>query len=207
MDNFTPDNSQLSALLTWYPANHELYLDPRHPCIKLAGECGELLDLYAKDEYKPRFSWWDCICGIPRDNHFMIEGEFDDNDGCEHKCKCIYTPKVLDELGDISYYLRILAYQKGITFEALCGEFNHTPIPLYYGRGDLLSTLSDLSLSSNILLVRHLGNISGSLRDCTFYFLAILHKLDCSLEHLLELNYRKLNTETQNGWANATTKS
>ena len=41
---YQPDQSQLNALATWYPADNPLHLDPRHPTIKLAGEAGEVLD-------------------------------------------------------------------------------------------------------------------------------------------------------------------
>ncbi len=42
MTNFMPDSSQLKSLKTWYPIGHELHFDPRHPCIKLAGETLDL---------------------------------------------------------------------------------------------------------------------------------------------------------------------
>jgi len=201
MDNFTPDESQLKALTTWYAKDDPLHLDSRHPCIKLAGECGELLDLYAKDEYKPNFSWWNCKhCGYGDASHSGIYRE------C-YEFKGYYTPKVLDELGDISYYLRILAYQKGMTFEELCEGFKQ--YQHYYIENDLLNLLSSLLGDSHQILSDYLddGIIEiGHLKYCAYNFLAILHKLDCPLERLLELNYRKLNTESQHGWANATIK-
>ena len=47
----------------------------------------------------------------------------------------------------------------------------------------------------------------NDLKTAIFWFKAILHKLDCSLENLLELNYRKLNSEeTNHGWKYATIK-
>jgi len=211
MANFTADESQLKALTTWYPKDNPLYLDPRHPCIKLAGEAGELLDLYAKDEYKPNFSWWACKhCGYGDASHDSYK-----------RCPCLskvedinilrgtYTPKVLDELGDISYYLRILAYIKGISFEALCKDFE-VNFQEYYTEDDLLMLLNDLLAESSHMLSYFIynGSISnGTLVTSTFCFLAILHKLDCTLDNLLELNYKKLDTETQNGWANTTIKS
>ena len=103
---FTPDQSQLNALATWYDKSNPLHLDPRHPVIKLAGEAGEILDLYGKHEYKPGFDWWNCKhCG-------QIENCGKLNNSCPG-----YIPLILDELGDYSYYLRILAYQKEMTFE------------------------------------------------------------------------------------------
>ncbi len=209
--SFMPDNSQLKALQTWYDKSNPLHLDPRHPCIKLAGECGELLDLYAKDEYKPNFSWWNC----KRCNHVHIHEYCGKVMGYSHiteeevQCQCLwYTPLVLDELGDISYYLRILAYQKGITFEALCSEFEK--YLGYYVKDDMLKLLTCLMDSSSTVLNDFVYDKvidSGHLHYCAYFLLAILHKLDCPLEKLLELNYKKLNTEEQNGWRNATIKS
>jgi len=202
MDNFTPDSSQLKSLKTWYPKSHELHLDSRHPCIKLAGECGELLDLYAKDEYKPNFSWWECKhCGYGDASHAGVYKE------C-YEFKGYYTPKVLDELGDISYYLRILTYQKGVTFDELCDGFRAEWF--IHEDDNLVELLLELLSDSSRVLEHFLYDnevMLSYLKDSAFTFLAILHKLDCPLKHLLELNYRKLNSEeSKHGWANATAK-
>ncbi len=207
MDNFTPDESQLKALATWYSKDSPLHFDSRHPCIKLAGECGELLDAFAKNEYKPNFSWWVCkMCSFMPADKKRSETDyyaFTCMNGKEH------TPLVLDELGDISYYLRILAYQKGVTFEALCSEFEKYLD--YYVKDDLLKLLTCLMDSSSTVLNDFVHDEVielGHLQYCAYFFLAILHKLDCSLSHLLDLNYKKLNSEvTNHGWANATIKS
>ncbi len=207
--DFTPDNSQLKSLKTWYPVGHELHFDSRHPCIKLAGEVGELLDLYAKDEYKPNFSWWNCKhcnhehTGICKTWH-NLGPDSDDF----YVCECNdYIPLVLDELGDISYYLRILAYHKRVTFEAFCSEFEK--YLNYYVKDDLLKLLTGLMNNSDTVLSDFVFDDIielGHLKYCVYFFLAILHKLDCSLEKLLELNYKKLNTENQHGWRHATVK-
>lgn len=209
MDNFTPDESQLKALKTWYAKDNPLHFDPRHPCIKLAGEAGELLDLYGKEEYKPGFSWWECkVCKHGTTN---LKVHANCKDYCLHTyCKCKkYNPLVLDELGDYSYYLRILAYQKGVTFEELCGEFEKYLD--YYIKDDLLKLLTSLMNSSDTVLSDFVFDEVielGHLKYCAYFFLAILHKLDCSLPHLLELNYRKLNSEeSHHGWRDATIKS
>ena len=39
------------ALETWYEPDHPLHNDPLHPAIGLAGEAGELLDLYKKEQF------------------------------------------------------------------------------------------------------------------------------------------------------------
>lgn len=199
---FQPNEWQRKALLTWYKEDNPLHLDPRHPCIKLAGEAGEILDLYGKNEYKPGFSWWNCKgCGHkPFDNPQNI---------LEEGCLCLsrdggYTPLILDELGDYSYYLRILAYQKQVTFEELCKDFEK--YREYYS-SDLLNLLSGLlNMSSDVLseFVHDEVFELGHLQYCAWYFLAILHKLEIPLEQVLELNYRKLNSEpTAHGWKNA----
>lgn len=197
MNDFTPDSSQLKALETWYKPNSPLHLDPRHPCIKLAGEAGELLDLYGKHEYKPGFNWWDCKCGHPKDSHWGF-------DVLLCTCGCSgYTPLVLDELGDYSYYLRILCYQQKYSFELMCESFGR------WGENmemDLL--LSWLSEESSKVLSRFIEwkfePSLTSLKFITWIFLAILSKLDCPLEQLLDLNYQKLSTATMNGWKDAT---
>jgi len=58
-----PDEIQKRALKTWYPEGHELHFETLHPLIALAGEAGELLNLYKKDHYKPGFeaSPWDYL--------------------------------------------------------------------------------------------------------------------------------------------------
>ena len=200
--SYTPDESQLKALITWYKKDNPLHFDPRHSCIKLAGECGELLDLFAKHEYKPNFSWWNCKhCKHPKEHHYTGEYALPD-------CTGIYTPLVLDELGDVSFYLRILTYQKEVTFEALCSEFEKYLD--YYVKDDLLKLLTCLMDYSSAVLNDFVYDEVielGHLQYCAYFFLAILHKLDCPLSHLLELNYKKLNTEEQNGWRNATVKS
>lgn len=45
------------ALLTWYPVDHYLHLNPHHPLMKIIGEWGELLDDYAKLTYKPNYEF------------------------------------------------------------------------------------------------------------------------------------------------------
>ena len=50
-----PDEIQKRALKTWYPADQRLHTAHLHPLIALAGEAGELLNLWKKDAYKPGF--------------------------------------------------------------------------------------------------------------------------------------------------------
>jgi NTP pyrophosphatase (non-canonical NTP hydrolase) len=52
---YQPCPIQQRALKTWYPKGHKLHDDPLHPLVGLAGEAGELLNLWKKDEYKPGF--------------------------------------------------------------------------------------------------------------------------------------------------------
>lgn len=214
---FQPDEWQQKALLTWYSVDNPLHLDPRHPCIKLAGEAGEILDLYGKHEYKPNFSWWNCKrCKRSKEYHMeQYSGKFfhKHNDGHNYYCTANeFIPLILDELGDYSYYLRILAYQKGVTFEDLCKGIDDTVAnKMYYFCGDLLYSLSQLSYVSSEMLLEYtrIGRIQiGDLKDCVYFFLAILDKLDTPLEQVLELNYKKLNlSEDAHGWKYATIKN
>lgn len=50
-----PDEIQQRALKTWYSPNHQLHSELLHPLVALAGEAGELLNLWKKDTYKPGF--------------------------------------------------------------------------------------------------------------------------------------------------------
>lgn len=79
---YTPSKSIELALKTWYPEEHSLHYALTHPIRKLVGEIGELIDGDAKGIYKVEF--------IP--DYKFTKDQF------------------LAELGDISYYLRILAY-------------------------------------------------------------------------------------------------
>jgi len=50
-----PDVIQQRALRTWYPRSDKLHYEYLHPLVALAGEAGELLNLWKKDTYKPGF--------------------------------------------------------------------------------------------------------------------------------------------------------
>ena len=199
---YQPDQSQLNALATWYPTDSPLHLDPRHPAIKLAGEAGEILDCFGKHEYKPNFDWMQCK------NCSKIHPSTPP--GWANMCP-EYTPLIMDELGDYSYYLRILAYQKGISFEELCKPYSEVNNKLWYSNDDLLELLSDLYSTSGKVLSSYLetNNIwTGKLTDCALYFLAILDNLDIKLQNVLDLNYKKLNSEPSNhGWRSAKMKT
>lgn len=204
---FIPDESQLNALRTWYSKDNPLHFEPRHAVIKLAGEAGEILDLYGKHEYKPNFSWWNCKhCGYDKASHgdalYCPIASFE---------PIFYTPLILDELGDYSYYLRILAYQKELTFEESYNLYQDVNHKLFYSNDDLLELLSDLNMASGEVLSRYLqaNNVwSGRLADCVLYFMATLDNLDITLQQVLDLNYKKLNSDpTNHGWRNATIKT
>jgi len=173
-----------AALETWYNKADFRHLDPRHPAIKLAGEAGELLDLYGKHEYKPDFTWWQC-------KHCNQIEAF-------HEAVCLkpFTSLVLDELGDWFYYWRILCYQDGnIALDTL----EQAGL-----KGDIFSLLTDLAEHSVNLLVDYKnGQFINTEELCLAgkTLLDILATLDCSIEKLAELNYRKLNDDpTHNGW-------
>lgn len=175
------------ALLTWYAKDHPLHNDPLHPAIKLAGEAGELLDLYGKHEYKPGFDWWRCKkCGLMGYSHFK-------DGSCDMDGTKFYTPLVLDEIGDIWYYIRILAYQAKLDLTGTVPD-----------EDSLLKVLTYLnSAAANVLhgFVEEGKIFTGDFLYTYHNFLRLLQKLDVSLEQVTELNYRKLNSEpTANGW-------
>lgn len=193
---FQADEYQAKCMSTWYDKDDPLYLDPRHPLIALAGEAGELLDLYKKHEYKPGFSWWNCKnCGKVHQN--PVEGYL-------NICPD-YTPLVLDELGDYWYYLRILTWQSHISLGPLvigytAADFSHS----------LEQYLCDLSLNSAKQFNYWLwsGKVSkGRYQRIIFVFMAILTYLNCDVDYLTDLNCAKLNNATAHGWRDATVKS
>ena len=184
------------SLLTWYPSDHPLYKDPEHPTIKLAGEIGELLDLYAKDKFKPGFDWMVCkhcnlgIANGHRDNECVVG-----NLRMDIINPTFYTPLVLDELGDIWYYLRILAWQADIVF-LLSDDDWYTD--------DYLDCIKDMyRYASNILYAR-LDEIETALQEIYYYLNIMLVDFSFTIEQLTELNYYKLNSEESNhGWKGA----
>lgn len=189
----TPDKYQELALKTWYKPDNPLYLDPRHPLIKLAGEAGELLDLYGKHEYKLGFDWWDCKhCKKSKSGH--IGGLI-----CYHDRKQEYTPLVLDELGDWWYYLRIVCFIYGQPTEWMISENYH-----FWAIDKLLALMAQ---NSAVMLNDWLDKrqIDGSrLKVLWGCFEPLLAQLDCTLDHLTDLNYAKLNSEaTAHGWREA----
>lgn len=187
------------ALKTWYDKDNPLHLDPLHPAIKLAGEAGELLDLYGKDQYKPGFSWWDCEhCGYGDASHTLERCPYISQSD-ENILRGTYTPLVLDELGDLWYYVRILAYQLDVDPGTLAIGVN---------KGcSILQSLSWLSVYSSQGLNSFLlgGQFSRAVvGDAYRHLLNILKHLDTDLDHLTELNYQKLNSDpTNHGWKGA----
>ncbi len=179
------------ALKTWYKPDNPLYENPLHPTIKLAGEIGELMDLYGKHKYKPGFDWMNCKwCGniaLPHQNS-------------EHDC-WEYVPIVLDELGDIWYYLRIMAWIYNVEFEV---KFILEP-----DEKQMFNSIKEIYHFANIIL----GNLTSfagelviqkALINIFRHLIQILADLDCSLNELTELNYLKLNSDdTNHGWKNA----
>jgi hypothetical protein len=190
-----PEHKNLSptelALITWYAPNHPLHKDPKHPTLKLAGEIGELLDLYAKDKFKPGFDWMRCKnCNTCHKlNAHLLGGEGN----------CIdYMPSVLSELSDIWYYLRILAwmYETGFTEESMSWYDTPDAIKNMYHHADNILNGGSHNHREYEICYR-LQSIFDNLIN-------LLEQLDFTLEELTELNYRKLNSEeTNHGWKGA----
>lgn len=190
MNNFLPDQAQVKSLASWYKEGNPLRLESRHPLIKLAGEAGEILDAYGKEEYKPNWSWWTCsTCGCSKRQH----------EDSPYACKN-YFPKIISELGDYSYYLRIITFQQGVSFEMLCDGYT----PFTACLEELLNDLAYRSTKLHKMWLKTKKVNPYELQILTFIFLTILERLEVSLEEVLNLNYKKLNSEnTQHGWSSA----
>lgn len=185
------------ALLTWYPKDNELHMDPLHPAIKLAGEAGEILDLYGKHRFKPGFSWWDCKhCKEPERTH-------SDTGHCvlidEPVGNKQYVPMVLDELGDWWYYCRILCYQSDIDFSEVQSDLIDIRDVSYH-----LAWMNFYSATVfKLFMIRNEIDV-WYLRNSYVHFLCVLDNLDVILDQITKLNYIKLNTDkTNHGWAGA----
>lgn len=196
------------ALLTWYPKDHPLHFVLRHPAIKLAGEAGEILDLYGKDQYKPGFDWWNCKhCEKPIWDHLnntCFSTTFLGSYGIVRRIIKMfsirlrpYTPMILDELGDLWYYLRILAYQNKIELKYYSFYRTHS--------NTLEINLFNMYILAGEILNDMLANItSGQLCQMFVYLVDILQLLDSDIDQLTELNYIKLNSDdTNHGWKRA----
>ena len=153
------------ALETWYLPDHPLYKDPFHPALGLAGEAGELIDLYKKEKFKISCSWWD------RGINSM--------------------PLIIEELGDLTFYLRILLWQAEYKGQLNAGAFSV----------DIGEKLIDVFLLSSAiledyynigLLVRIYGNVH-----------LICSDLGTSIEKVMDLNYSKLKGGDNHGWKKA----
>lgn len=186
------------ALVTWYPKDHPLHLDPLHPAIGLAGECGELLDLYKKERFKTGYSWWDCVhCSQPEMEHSK------NNSYCgswwrKNDNQTIYTPKILDELGDAWYYLRILAYQQDYTFKTYSDERGVLP--------DRFMMLANLNYRCARLLTIYEDSetINTQVLQIVFdWYQDILFLLGFTLDQVTESNYAKLQRNDNHGWKEA----
>jgi len=180
------------ALLTWYKPDNPLYRNPEHPTIKLAGEIGELLDLYGKHKFKPRFDWMQCkYCGNTIGQHYQNSKQ------CFPDFNTGYTPLVLDELGDIYYYLRILAwiYGLGLLPSSLNATTGYTIKMMYHHADNILNGGHHENRNFEVMYRIQ------SIYDC---LLELLKHLDTTIEELTLLNYYKLNSdETNHGWKNA----
>jgi hypothetical protein len=186
------DDIQL-ALKTWYPKDHKLYHDLDHPTIKLAGEAGELLDLYGKHKYKPGFDWWQCKrCSKDEICHENSISPF-------RMLAHDYIPLILDELGDWWYYWRIMAYI--LELERYPKSMSITK------KTDIRDILIGMNYNSAVVLLgyKDYGEILDSyLSEAFVEFSDLLILLEVTLEEVTQLNYQKLNSEaTSHGWKGA----
>ena len=84
-----PDRHQQLALRTWYPRAHKLHEDMLPSIMGIAGESGELLDKLKKIMFKPGYD------SIERNDELR------------------------EELVDVWYYVRVLAYQLGMDIDEM----------------------------------------------------------------------------------------
>jgi len=179
-----------AALRTWYPEGHSLTKDSLHPVAKLAGEAGELLDLWGKDTFKPGFDWHKCKTCNDRDpEHY------------NH----LYAPRVLDEAGDWSYYARILMWQADKKIE----DFPMAWFPMAwfgYPQDKIIHLLNWINFYSASLLMEFLnhGNIDLEYLEKGWqHFNNFLILVESDLDQVLVLNYLKLNSDDRHhGWVN-----
>ena len=183
------------ALTTWYDKDHLLHFDPLHPAIGLAGEAGELLDLYKKERFKDGVSWWDCAkCKFSKDSHYSRNGIL----WCSESIS--YTPKIFDELGDLWYYLRISAYQQDVKLDILKVNMHD----------EILVSLTQLNYHSASILTQYTRDDSTphyNLLVASKWFQNVLILLDTTLDYITELNWQKLNKPGNHGWSSSARKS
>jgi len=105
------DQIQRRALQHWYTPDNPLHLDLMPSILGLVGEAGELADLHKKRIFKPGY-------------HLIIgDGDYIDELGDVLFYVAILAiigdGDYIDELGDVLFYVAILAHQLGITLEEL----------------------------------------------------------------------------------------
>lgn len=191
------------ALKTWYDKDHSLHFDPLHPAIGLAGEAGELLDLLKKEMFKDGVSWWDCVhCNEKHKDAWTLRS---DKIITEVICEN-YTPKILDELGDLWFYIRILAYQRNVDIID-CIKYYHENKNSQQDATTIIALTNVLYWSSRILhdIVFPAGVPKDRLSDyplvrLIFWLKFLLVKLDYTLDQLTELNWQKLKDGDNHGW-------
>lgn len=180
------------ALQTWYAPDSESYRDAMHPALKLAGETGELLDLYAKHLFKPNFNAFTCKnCAEVKEEHNNDGTCYDWYQNSDYSLR--FVSRFFDELGDVWYYLRILAFIKEIELTRLNWNLND----------DLLYNLGKLNFCAATIasgMVEHKSFDGGWLEFCYRYFVAICFNLGITEEEVTQLNYEKLNIKGAHGW-------
>lgn len=192
---YTPDQAQEKSLASWYKEENPLRLEPRHPLIAMIEESGELMGCFKKHNFKPNWNWFErCECKHVEAHH-LAKGCL--VPGCS--CRGFY-PIILAELGDYSYYLRIVTYQQEVSFEMLCDAFE----PFTASLEELLNDLVYRSARLHKKWLKFNTIDKMELQVIVFIFLTILERLEVSLETVLDLNHKKLNSEdTQHGWSAA----
>jgi hypothetical protein len=187
------------ALATWYKPDSPLYKNPEPATLGLAGEVGELVDLYKKHVYKPRFDWMNCkYCGISPGSPV---GNFCQS-GKPKETHLVHTPIVIDELGDIWYYLRILAWMKNTSLHPAMPSIRSEEQRRVYH--DLFCVTAMYKHAANLVFRLDPLLVENDLQKIHFYLRIMLANLGYTIEKLTKLNYKKLNSESSNhGWKEA----
>lgn len=193
------------ALTTWYKPDNPLYKNPEPAALGLAGEVGELVNLYKKHVYKPGFDWMDCK-NCKQSSHLgrcqLITNQVNPQFPIlPVKDSSPYTSIIMDELGDIWYYLRILAWIRGILlFTTLPPLEPEEQRRVYHN----LFCITGMYKHAATLLFEPGPLLSeDDLQGIYFYLKVMLDNLDCTIEELTKLNYKKLSGSDNHGWKGA----
>lgn len=167
-------NNIEKALQTWYPDDNQKHLELLHPALALAGETGELLDLLKKHLFKPGVNWDDA-------------GKYD-------------IPMIEDELGDWTYYDRIIEY--------IQNEQSFKKIDLPENMAEVITELVTLNYIVALFVYRLIVKNhfdENSRISMQYLFSQILQYTGKGYQDIVNKNFIKLNPKdgSKHGWKGA----